>query len=311
MTKKFLLLGGAALLCSMASAPAFANDDLVIDDGSDYTPVDVELQLLIDTSGSISRQEYELQMRGYYNAFRDSSIQSSILDTSDGSYGSIAVQTVMWSSRNRQEAMTDWTLLDSVDSINNYADTLYNIDRPFTGQTYNAEALTFGSSLFDNNFAGTRSVIDMSGDGYGYDYMFGPGGPYSSWGGGYYTGNDTADARDFALDNYVDTINGLTITYDYQGLGDQDLTTWFAGNVIGGTDAFVLQAGDFADFTVALAQKLEAEIDGGYIPPNAITPGETYSAPAPLAGSGFLSVILLCLYRLMRNREQDQGLHFA
>ena len=195
--------------------------------------------------------------------------------------------------------MTDWTLLDSVDSINSYADTLYDINRPFTGQTYNAEALTFGASLFDNAFMGTRNVIDMSGDGYGYDYMFGPGGPYSSWGDFYYTGNDTADARDYALENYVDTINGLTITYDYQELGDQDLTTWFAGNVIGGDNAFVLQAGDFADFTVALAQKLEAEIEGGYIPTNAIQPGEVYSAPAPLAGSGFLSLLIFGFYRFM------------
>jgi len=297
MKNKLLMLGSAVGLCCALASPTMAQD-LVIDDGSSYTPVDVELQLLIDTSGSISSQEYELQMRGYYNAFRDNSIQNAILDTSDGSYGSIAVQTVMWSSRGTQQAMTDWTLLDSAQSINDYADTLYNMDRPFGGQTYNAEALTFGSSLFDNNFAGTRNVIDMSGDGYGYDYMFAPGSGiypdiYSQY---YYTGNDTADARDFALDNYVDTINGLTITYDYQQLGDQDLTTWFAGNVIGGQDAFVLQAGDFADFTVALAQKLEAEIQGGVIPDNAITPGEVYSAPAPLAGSGLFSILALALY---------------
>ncbi len=306
MIKSRLLIGAAAAICLIATTPAFASDELVIDDGSNYTPVDVELQLLIDTSGSISSQEYELQMRGYYNAFRSSSIQDAILDTSGGSYGSIAVQTVMWSSRGTQQAMTDWTLLDSVESINSYADTMYNIDRPFYGQTYNAEALSFGSSLFDNSFAGTRSVIDMSGDGYGYDYMFGPGGAYEAWGSSYYTGNDTADARDFALENYVDTINGLTITYDYGQLGDQDLTTWFAGNVIGGTNAFVLQAGDFADFTVALAQKLEAEIDGSYIPTNAIRPGEVYSAPAPLAGSGLLSLLLIGLYRLFPSRKETQ-----
>ena len=294
MTKKLLLLGGTAIICCMAASPAFAQEE---------TNVDVELQLLVDTSGSISSDEYNLQMRGYSYAFQESSIQDAILDTSDGSYGSIAIQTVMWSSQSTQQVMTDWTLLDSVSSINDYADTLFNMSRPFGGATYNAEALDFGSVLFsDNGFNGTRSVIDMSGDGYGYDYMYG-----DSW---WFSGGDTSVARDNALD-YVDTINGLTITYDYAQVGDQDLTTWFAGNVIGGTDSFVLQAGDFADFTVALERKLEAEIEGGYIPDGAIGPGEVYSAPAPLAGSGLLSIILLCLYRLIRGKEQNPNLNFA
>ena len=184
MIKKLLLLGGAVALCGAASSTVFADEDV---------NVDVELQLLIDTSGSISSQEYDLQMRGYSYAFQESSIQDAILDTSDGSYGSIAIQTVMWSSQSRQQTMTDWTLLDSVSSINNYADTLYNMSRPFGGQTYNAEALDYGSVLFsDNGFNGTRSVIDMSGDGYGYDYMYG-----DSW---WFSGGDTADARDNALE---------------------------------------------------------------------------------------------------------------
>lgn len=293
MTNKFLFLSGAAILCCISLSPALADDN-----------VDVELQLLIDTSGSISSQEYDLQMRGYSNAFQDSNIQSSILDTSDGNYGSIAIQTIMWSSQSTQQTMTDWTLLDSMSSINSYADTLYNMDRPFTGATYNAEALDYGSALFsDNGFNGTRNVIDMSGDGYGYDYMYG-----DSW---WFSGGETSEARDNALVGGIDTINGLTITYDYAEVGDQDLTTWFAGNVIGGTDSFVLQAGDFADFTVALMQKLEAEIEGGYIPINAIGPGETYSAPAPLAGSGLFSILALCLYRFAGWKREREAMLFA
>ncbi|PCJ96213.1 MAG: hypothetical protein COA45_11325 [Zetaproteobacteria bacterium] len=289
MNNKHLLLSGVALLCCISISPALADED-----------VDLELQLLIDTSGSISSQEYDLQMRGYSYAFQESSIQDAILDTSDGSYGSIAVQTVMWSSQGTQQAMTDWTLLDSASSINSYADTLYNMSRPFSGATYNAEALDYGSTLFtDNNFNGTRSVIDMSGDGYGYDYMYS-----DRW---WFNGGDTSIARDNALLGGIDTINGLTITYDYAQVGDMDLTTWFSNNVIGGTDSFVLQAGDFADFTVALEQKLEAEIEGGYIPTNAIGPGEVYSAPAPLAGSSLLSLLLLSLYRVVDWTKEKQN----
>lgn len=287
MYRKNLFLSSTIALCFITGSSAFADED-----------VDLELQLLIDTSGSISSSEYNLQMQGYSNAFQNSSIQNSILDTSGGEYGKIAIQTVMWSSQATQQAMTNWTLLDSESSINSYADTLYNMSRPFTGATYNAEALDFGSSLFsDNGFTGTRNVIDMSGDGYGYDYMYG-----DNW---WFNGGDTSDARDNALLGGIDTINGLTITYDYAEVGDLNLTSWFSQNVIGGTDAFVLQAGDFSDFTVALSQKLEAEIDGGYIPINAIGPGEVYSAPAPLAGSGLLSILCLCFYRLMGWKRDD------
>ena len=289
MKNKLLLLSSVSLLFCMSVSPALAEEN-----------VDLELQLLIDTSGSISSQEYDLQMRGYAYAFQGSSIQDAILDTTGGSYGSIAVQTVMWSSQGTQQTMTDWTLLDSVSSINSYADTLYNMSRPFSGATYNAEALDYGSALFsDNSFNGMRNVIDMSGDGYGYDYMYG-----DSW---WFDGGDTSVARDNALLNGIDTINGLTITYDYAQVGDLDLTSWFSQNVIGGTDSFVLQAGDFADFTVALEQKLEAEIEGGYIPTNAIGAGEVYSAPAPLAGSGLFSILLLCFYRLIGRKKTEEN----
>lgn len=275
MKQNFLFLCGATALTFVCASPALADDTLV----------DVELQLLLDTSGSISNSEYALQMQGYSYAFQDSGIQDAILG---GNYGSIAVQTVMWSSQSRQQTMTDWTLLDSAESINSYADTLSNMSRPFYGATYNAEALDYGSSLFStNSFDGTRNVIDISGDGYGYDYMYGD----SSW----FSGGETSDARDNALLAGIDTINGLTITYDYAQVGDQDLTTWFAGNVIGGIDAFVLQAGDFTDFRTALSTKLTAEIEGGYVPDGAITQGEVYSAPAPLAGSGLASAFILLL----------------
>lgn len=286
-TFRLLCTTTAITLGSISSATA---EDITLDDGSSYTPVDVELQLLIDTSGSISNSEYALQMQGYSYAFQDSAIQDAIMG---GQYGSIAVQTVMWSSQSTQQSMTDWTLLDSAESINSYADTLANMSRPFYGATYNAEALDFGSAeFFTNSFEGTRNVIDMSGDGYGYDYMYDD----RSW----FSGGDTSDARDAALFAGIDTINGLTITYDYRQVGDQDLTTWFAGNVIGGTDAFVLQAGDFTDFRSALSTKLAAEIEGGYVPENAITQGEVYSAPAPIAGSGILSAFLLLFVRLRR-----------
>ncbi|WP_343563400.1 DUF1194 domain-containing protein [Kiloniella sp. b19] len=297
MDKKALLKVSLFSLLAIPISQAHAVD---IDYGdSPPVNVDVELQLLIDVSGSISNSEYDLQMQGYSYALQDSAIQDAILGTGNGEYGQIAVQTVMWSSQSAQQVMTDWTLLDSTESITSYANTLADMSRPFYGATYNAEALDFGSATFaDNGFEGTRNVIDMSGDGYGYDYL------YSNY--SFFSGGETSVARDNALNNGIDTINGLTITYDYNQVGDVDLTTWYSQNVIGGEDAFVLQAGDFTDFRSALSTKLFAEIEGDIIPTNAITPGEVFSAPAPIAGSGLLSLLMLGFCRLAGRRRQTQ-----
>ncbi len=259
--------------------------------------VDLELQLLLDTSGSISNSEYALQMDGYSYAFNDQSIRDVILDTSDGGYGRIAVQTVMWSSADRQQVMSDWTLLDSGSSIDSFVSNLNNTVRPFSGGTYTGEALDFGASLFnDNGFNGTRNVVDISGDGYAtghlYDYYYGAGTADS------YGITDTSEARDRMLASGIDTINGITITYDYDST-DIDLTSWYSQNVIGGQDAFVIQAGDFTDFRTALTMKLSAEIEGGYIPEGAIAPNQVYAAPAPILGQSLAGLLfgLMCLIR--------------
>lgn len=284
---KFLLVGLFILASVTASKIASAQD----------VNVDVELQLLLDTSGSISNSEYDLQMDGYSYAFNDQSIRDLILDSSGDKYGQIAVQTVMWSSSNRQQITGDWMLLDSNSAIDSFVSNLASTSRPFSGGTYTGEALDFGSTLFaDNGFNGTRNVVDISGDGYStgylYDYYYGEG---TADGMGI---TDTAEARDRMLDNGIDTINGITITYDYDQT-DIDLTSWYSQNVIGGQDAFVIQAGDFTDFRAALTTKLAAEIEGGYIPENAIAPNEVYSAPAPILGQGLAGLLfgLICFFR--------------
>ena len=279
-----LVASGAALALSNQAALA-------------ETDVDVELQLLLDTSGSISRGEYDLQMEGYAFAFRSDAVQNAILNTNSGNLGSIAVQTVMWSGSNQQSVALDWTVLDSADSINSYADSLESLSRPFQGATYTAEGLQFGALEFqDNGFNGGRQVIDISGDGYGYDYMFSE----RSW----FSGESTSEMRDAALASGIDTINGITITHDYNQVGDQDLTTWYANEVSGGLNAFVMEASGFDTFGVALQTKLTAEIDGGYVPEGA-TPSEgpTSVQAAPGPGVGIAALILGAFFARRRSQK--------
>ena len=62
------------------------------------TPVELELSLVVDVSGSISTTEYNLQMDGYANAFRDPTVISGILSYANG----IAVNMVQFASNAAQ-----------------------------------------------------------------------------------------------------------------------------------------------------------------------------------------------------------------
>ena len=189
-------------------------------------PVDLELSFVVDISGSINGDVYQHQMDGYANAFRRADIQSAILG---GAHGAIAVNLIFYASHS-QEGI-GFTLLDSVDSINAFADELDNFDRPFTGGTSIRAGLhrsvrTFGDETggAPNGFESTRQVIDISGDGEeAYEFAH----------------------RDDALAAGIDTINGLAIEHGSRS----NVATHFLTNVvIGGTDASVLTVISFDPF---------------------------------------------------------------
>ena len=208
-------------------------------------PVDTELQLLVDVSGSVDATEYNLQLQGYVDAFRNPVVQSAI---TGGTNGSIAVQFIYWSGSGQQQIMADWTLVDSGASANAFANTLDALSRPFSGMTYVGDAMQFGLTQFlgDNGFEGTREVMDVSGDGIQNG------------------GSSAAAARAAALSE-IDTINGLPIGSNLW------LATWYQNNVVGGTDAFLLPALSFADFQAAIEAKLIQEIGPPPAVPEPIT----------------------------------------
>ena len=125
--------------------------------------VDLELQLLVDVSGSIDAGEFLLQRDGYAAAFQNVSIQNAI---ANGAIGSIAVQLIYWSSGSQQQVAVDWTPVSDAASANALAAAISATARPFNGGTGPQSAMAFGAPLFDNNgFEGTRLVMDVSGDG--------------------------------------------------------------------------------------------------------------------------------------------------
>lgn len=218
------------------------------------TAVDTELGMLVDVSGSVDNSEYALQLQGYINAFNDPAVRASILSTAGGRLGRIAVEMVMWSSGNQQASIGGWHLLDSSTAIDSFVSVLSAAVRPFSGLTGIGNALTYGTdSMNANAFDGAVRVLDVSGDGDSN------------------SGISAAAGRDYALANGVSRINGIAI-------GDASLLNYYATNVIGGTNAFALQANNFATFDAAIKRKLAAEITGGN------------PDPVPLPAAGWMLV---------------------
>lgn len=198
------------------------------------TPVDLELQLLVDVSGSVNTNEFNLQRSGYADTFKSTDIHNAI---ASGTHGSIAAQLIYWSGPSEQSIAVDWFLLDSAASSTAFGDAILAAGRPFGGLTAIGSAINYGSPLFGtNDYDGTRWVIDVSGDG------------------STNSGDSTSAARDAALLAGVDTINGLVIG------GSSSVFDHYQNNVIGGTDAFVVTAAGFDDFGDAVYDKIYSEI---------------------------------------------------
>lgn len=235
-------------LCLAMTAPAHA------------TPVDVELQLLVDISGSVNTTEFNLQRTGYINAFKSTTVQTAI---SSGSVGSIAVQLIYWSGSTQQSVAVDWMEINDLTTATTFETTLNAAGRPFGGATAPGSAINFGVTEFVNNgFDSNLQVIDVSGDGTKNN------------------GASTSAARNAALAAGIDQINGLPI-------GSTSLATWYTNNVQGGTDSFVILANDFASFQTAIEQKLVNEISGGTNNP---TPTPEPSTMI-LLGSGLIGLV--------------------
>ncbi|GAA5482817.1 DUF1194 domain-containing protein [Haloferula sargassicola] len=190
--------------------------------------VDLELALVTDTSGSIDTTEFDLQLDGYAQAFRNSQLHSAIS-------GGLAVSLIYFDSS--AGVGIPWTVLTGAADALAFADLLDNFIRPSSGGTNPAAGINLATSeIFGNNIESSRQVIDVSGDG---------------------DGDPTADAaaRDAALAAGVDVINGLPILD-----GSTTLEQYYIDNIQGGSGAFTIPADSFADFDAAILSKLGREI---------------------------------------------------
>ena len=201
------------------------------------TQVALELVLAVDSSSSVTSWEFDLQMQGLAQAFRDPAVQGAVVAAGD--YG-VAITLVQWSGSTRQVLATEWQVIREPADAAAFADLLDETPRFISGgSTAIGSAIEFCVNLIEyNEFKGFRKVVDISGDGRTNQ------------------GLRTTAMRDAAVAAGV-TVNGLTILNE-----DPSVDHYYLRNVIGGTGAFILTAVDFRDFARAIRLKLIREIAG-------------------------------------------------
>jgi hypothetical protein len=127
------------------------------------TEVDLELVLAVDVSGSMDRDVQELQRDGYVEAFRHPEVISAI---GAGMLGRIAVTYIEWAGPASQTVRIPWTVIDGAEAARKFADLLTQAPISRFRGTSISHSLMFAAPTFDKNgLAGTRKVIDISGDG--------------------------------------------------------------------------------------------------------------------------------------------------
>ena len=209
------------------------------------TPVDLQLVLAVDASGSVDQRRFNLQTQGYVAAFQNPKVLNAI---QSGAYQSIAVTMFQWTGPLLQSEVIPWMIIRDAASAQAVSRAIDAVPRRiFGGGTSISGAIDFGVTRFARGeLESDRKVIDISGDGANNG------------------GRSASRARDDAVSLGI-TINGLPILSIEPWLEQH-----FRDEVIGGPGAFLVSARDFESFGDAIVKKLIAEIAN--IPPQ-ILPG--------------------------------------
>ncbi|MEM7228977.1 MAG: DUF1194 domain-containing protein [Planctomycetota bacterium] len=244
-------LAVAGLLCAVGAVFLLPSTSTVQEAtalNADRVPL--ELVLLVDTSGSVDANEYNLQKQGYVDAFRDPVVQQRIVDV-----GGIAVTYIEWSNADHQNTRVDWTKLVTAEDCDEFSNDISLIGRTTQGYTMVAPALQYAAmEIANNNYDSLKWVIDVSGDGVGQNWDFHVNGNKK---------NDSDDADFYgtpwnsvlaAMPAGDSQINGICITTD------QEVIDFYTDVLPQGDGAFMMQVDDFDEFGAAIREKLLREI---------------------------------------------------
>lgn len=201
---------------------------------TDASACGLELVLAMDVSRSVIKSEFDLQMGGLAQAFRDPEVAEAITWITGG----VMATVTQWSGPEAQSQTVPWThLTDAVGAVA-FAAAIESQERTyFASYTAVGEALFHANSLSATNPRRCkRRVIDVSGDG---------------------ASNRGRAARPMAeaLAASGVTVNGLVILGAWP-----DPAEFYLRNVVRGDGAFMETAANFADYANAIKRKLLREL---------------------------------------------------
>jgi len=217
-------------------------------------PVDLELVLAADGSGSIDDAELRLQREGYANAVRNPRVLELL---TGGIHGKSVIAYVEWGSAQSQATIVDWTVIDGPGAAAAFGAALVDAPREAWGYNSISNAIAYSQNLIQTNpYRGLRRIIDISADA------------------GNIGGMPLALARGNAVAAGI-TINGLAIsrpgsTRPFRAVS---LEQEFREQIIGGTGAFVVTVDETISFAEAVLKKMILEVAG-------IAPPEIAGLPA-------------------------------
>jgi hypothetical protein len=215
-------------------------------------PVDVELVLAVDVSGSMDHEEHTVQRQGYVQALGHPDFVRAVRS---GGFQRVALTYVEWAGAGRQAIVLPWTAVADEEDGQRISSHLAAAPISFMRGTSISSMLDFALPLFEGNgFEGVRRVVDVSGDG-----------PNNM-------GPPVVPSRDRLLEAGV-TINGLPIMIRPSmraGPTSPGLDDYYRECVIGGPGAFVLPVDDLHHMAEAIRQKLILDIAG--LPGDGVAP---------------------------------------
>lgn len=198
-------------------------------------PVAIELVLALDSSASMNREEFALQIRGLAAAFKDEAVLQAIRDLAPLG---VAIAVTQWGGPGESRIVVPFTHITTPRQAKAFGYRASRGTRSFYAATTSiATAIEDSLALLEaNDFEGQRRVIDVSGDGEDN------------------SGLDLEAARDLAQASGV-TVNGLAIESE-----QPELFEYYQKHVITGAESFAIRAVDFNDYARAIREKLLKEL---------------------------------------------------
>jgi len=192
----------------------------------------IALAFAVDASGSVTAEDFAVQLHGVANGLRDPEIAQAIIG------GNAALSVLQWSGQNDQFTSIGWTQISSAAALEAFATELERIPRVWRGSnTAIGSLLAYSQHMFAQAPACNRFVLDVSGNG-----------PSNE-------GSAPTTLRVGLWENTGITVNAIVI--------DPTMSTvrqYFEQNVIIGPGSFVIDVPSRDAFAEGMREKLKREL---------------------------------------------------